>query len=472
MALTNELWSLCVRRILFDDALEGRGYETLLTNIPSLNIGDIPTGSRVLIRGDIDVPLNSDRTRVEDPERLLSLTPVIDLCKQRQLIPVVFGHIGRDKANTAKPLVSEVERLFDLKCSFVADWMDDSSGEVPLLAAQQISQAAPGTFVLLEQTRKYDLERLLWDKTTATAADLTPDVIFAAARSMSVHVSPYYVFDALASHNPDWSSVVVPGAMTRAYLGPYGYAELVGPLRRVRNARIVILSGLKIDKLDALEAVVQRGTARLILCGGSIAMALVKANGGSIGLAEDPSSKDKKWYIPEPRVEQARRISAIALENGVELLTPIDYVLDDGTVATSIPKDRAQRDIGPGSIALFTRKIEMYVRGSSTPSVIFYNGALGQFELAEFARGTQSFVEFLCELAKSDERAQIYVGGGDGRLTLARFGDPAAAAHIFTSGGTVLKVIGDRNLNYLKSLYVYNKLHEEISTVQQIASAR
>src|SRR3954469_15235133 len=127
MALTNDLWSTCVKRILFDDALEGRGYETLLTNIPSLNIGDIPTGSRVLIRGDIDVPLNSDRTRVEDPERLLSLTPVINLCKQRQLIPVVFGHIGRDKANTAKPLVPEVERLFDLKCSFVADWMDDSS---------------------------------------------------------------------------------------------------------------------------------------------------------------------------------------------------------------------------------------------------------------------------------------------------------------------------------------------------------
>src|SRR5437762_2556994 len=113
MSLTNETWSNCVKKILFDAELDRVKYEDLLAHIPCLGpSSEIAPGTKILIRADIDVPLDAERKSVEDPERLISLTQTIDLCKRMGLVPVVYGHVGRDKENTARPLGPVVERLF------------------------------------------------------------------------------------------------------------------------------------------------------------------------------------------------------------------------------------------------------------------------------------------------------------------------------------------------------------------------
>lgn len=461
MTIPTESWKQSVAEILFDEKLSRLDYDELLSELTVFSPDcQLQPGSRLLVRGDIDVPLDASRERVEDPERLISLRETIEVCRAMDVVPVIFGHVGRDKDNSAKPLASEFERLFGNRCVFVSDWMNETTGALPDAARVTIDNAHAGDIVLLEQTRRYDLERALWGKQTAAEAErVLSDTLFDAALSLVRNVGGTYVFDALASHNPDWSSVVLPGAADKAFLGPYTYRELTGPLKAARNAEIVLISGLKIDKLDALEAIATRGSARLILCGGSLAMALVKASGGSIGLAEQPSSAGQKWHIPPERIEQAKRISRAASSNGVDLVVPVDFVLEDGTVTDVIPEGATQRDIGPRSIATFIQKIQRYVASRSNSTAIFYNGSVGQFEKEPFAAGTRAIVEALCDLARTDKRARLYVGGGDGRLTLARFGDVSVATHIFTSGGTVLKIIGDQSLNYLKALYVYSRVN-------------
>ena len=65
-----------------------------------------------------------------------------------------------------------------------------------------------------------------------------------------------------------------------------------------------MFSGLKIDKLDDLQAMISRGTIRWVFTAGSLAMALKKAaaelegKSFSLGVAEDPGHADKPYFIP------------------------------------------------------------------------------------------------------------------------------------------------------------------------------
>src|SRR4029453_11521637 len=108
------------------------------------------------------------------------------------------------------------------------------------------------------------------------------------------------------------------------------------------QGKLVVFSGIKIDKLDDLEAMIARGTIRTIVSAGSLAMALKKAAAlvagqtCSLGVSEDPAHKDKPYYIPPERIEQARRMVGEAKRRGIELVLPADFVLGDGRTVESL----------------------------------------------------------------------------------------------------------------------------------------
>src|SRR5262249_26873320 len=132
---------------------------------------------------------------------------------------------------------------------------------------------------------------------------------------------------------------------------------------------------------------------------------------------------------------------------------------DTGDVADTIPRDRYQLDIGPETRRLFGTAIERHLKLTGFPGagILFCNGSMGAFENDKFAEGTREITRLLSRLRRSLPAVEIFVGGGDGRLAFVRFGDVNAITHVFTCGGTVLKVIGHKNLNYVKSLYTYSR---------------
>ena len=97
---------------------------------------------------------------------------------------------------------------------------------------------------------------------------------------------------------------------------------------RCRQAQTVVFSGLKTDKLDDLESMVNRGAISRVLSAGSLAMALKKAaaqlEGGDfcMGVAQDPAHRDKPYFIPPERVEQAKRMVSEGRRKGVEFNPP------------------------------------------------------------------------------------------------------------------------------------------------------
>jgi phosphoglycerate kinase len=184
-------------------------------------------------------------------------------------------------------------------------------------------------------------------------------------------------------------------------------------------------------------------------------MALRKAAGEmegqdvSIGAAEDPARAEDKTYVPREAIDRARRLLEDAKKNAVKVVLPVDFVLDDGKVSPTIPKDRLQCDVGPKTRKLFETEALSWAK-STRRRIAFHNGVLGKFEDKTFAAGTESMVGTLKRLQTAG--IAVYVGGGEGRAALERWGKLSDVTHAFTAGGTILKCLADQPLPFLEAL--------------------
>ena len=88
--------------------------------------------------------------------------------------------------------------------------------------------------------------------------------------------------------------------------------------------------------------------------------------------------------------------------------------------------------------------------GKTSKRAAFHNGVMGQFEVSTFAGGTEAMVETLKKLQAAG--ISVYVGGGEGRAALERFGSLGDVTHAFTAGGTILKALAGRPLPFLVAL--------------------
>ena len=261
--------------------------------------------------------------------------------------------------------------------------------------------------------------------------------------------------DAIASGNKDFSTTALPLSMGSVALGVFTRRELSEHVVRAREAGLVVFSGMKLDKLKHLHGIVKRGRVELILAGGSLAMALRKARGEiedtdvSIGAAGVEANREARAYVPSTAVERARQLLLEADAKGIRVLLPIDFVTEDGSVVEVLQDDQWQRDIGPKTRAYFDREARAWAASTGHP-IAFHNGVMGQFENSQFAGGTEALVETLEALQA--EGVAVYVGGGEGRAALERFGSLEDVTHAFTAGGTVLKCLADRPLPFLEAL--------------------
>ena len=301
--------------------------------------------------------------------------------------------------------------------------------------------------------RKYDFEMRLWT-TVEEQLGLVTDH-FARVAGALRQGATVYVNDAIAAGSKDFSTTALPLAMGRTALGVFARRELTEHAAKARDAGLVIFSGMKLDKLRHLHGIVQRGRVEVILAGGSLAMALRKAAGEiagtevSIGAAGEIANKDEKAFVPASATEKARQLLIAAEAKGIRVVLPIDFVADDGTVVEDLSAEQWQRDIGPATSAMFD-EVAMAWAAETERKTAFHNGVMGQFENSTFAAGTDAIVATLKGLKEAG--VAVYVGGGEGRAALERFGSLDDVAHAFTAGGTVLKVLADRPLPFLEAL--------------------
>jgi phosphoglycerate kinase len=449
---------LC-RQLKGIDSRENLSLADHVSSIPKLqSLSEVPSGTPVLIRGDVDCKPGPQIG--QEDIRLRSMKATLQFGRDRGWKQIIFGHLGRKQPDKPIGSLSKVAarlgQILNTDVPLIEDWLDESTNTVKPHVAEKIAAAGLGSVLILQNVRGYDIETVLWKAKENDLPALAPKLA-AFANSLSEKVASIYVNEALSAGSLDASSTIVPLAMRRVALGDYIAREFEGPMQECLQAKLVVFSGIKIDKLDDLEAMIDRGTIRTIISAGSLAMALKKADtllagqNFSLGVTEDPAHKDKPYYIPPERIDQAKRMVQAGKRHGIEFVLPVDFKLGDERVVETLQPADQQFDIGPKTIARFEQKIGQFIDANrGQPTAAFHNGVFGMFEDPRFEAGTKAFIAQLKRM--KDAGIKVYVGGGEGGTALEKYGQPDWVTHTFTAGGTVLNALGAEPVPYLLAL--------------------
>ena len=356
------------------------------------DLGDV-RGRTVLVRTDFNVPMTgADNARViSDDFRIRAALPTINWLTERGAKVVCMSHLGRPKGKpTAKYSLAPVRA--------------------------RLSELAPG--VELHENLRF------------SPGEEGNDPAFVTEL---IHGVDMYVNDAFGAVHRAHASVVGPPQFLPSAAGRLIERE-VAVLDRMRTAPkrpfIAVLGGAKVsDKLGVIEALLEMVDQLLI--GGGMCFTFLSAQGYSIG--------DSLCELDQ--VDHCKRL--LAKHPSIMLPEDIIGVDADGVYATfgrRLPDGAKGMDIGPGSAAAFGDAI-MEARS------VFWNGPMGVFEDARFAKGTRTVAQ-----AMADTKAFTVVGGGDSAAALAQFGLDDEVDHVSTGGGASLEFLEFGDLPGLAAL--------------------
>lgn len=374
------------------------------------------SGARVLVRSDLNVPLEDGV--ITDDARIVASVPTIRALLARGAGVAVCSHLGRPKGER-KPelsLAPAAERLGKL-LSRKVDLLDDCVG--PEVAAR-VEALQPGQVVMLENLRFHKEE----EKNDPAFAD----------RLATGYT--HYVNDAFgAAHRAHASTEAVARRLpSRAGLLLAKEVELLGGLLVTPERPFyAVLGGAKVsDKLPLIDALLER--CDRVLIGGAMCFTFIAAMGDPVGasLHEGPEEQELALKL----LDKATRVNH-ALQLPVDILIA-DRFSPDATLqvvpSDGIPEGWMGVDVGPRTATLYGEAI-------GEARTIFWNGPMGAFEIPPFAAGTRAIAQ-----AMSDSDAVTVAGGGDSGAALAMFGLEGRLTHVSTGGGAALEMLEGRTL--------------------------
>ncbi len=386
------------------------------------DLGDL-RGKRVLVRSDLNVPLDGET--ITDDGRIRASVPTIKSLSEAGARVVVCAHLGRPKGSpdpqySLRPVAARLGELLGQEVTFVEETVGAS-------AEQAVAGLGDGDVALLENLRFNAGETSKDDEERGTFADALAAIADA------------YVSDGFGVVHRKQASVYDVATRLPAALGGLVQAE-VDVLKRLtedpQRPYAVVLGGAKVsDKLGVIDNLL--GTADRLLIGGGMVFTFLKAQGHEVG----------KSLLEEDQVEVVKGYLERAERDGVEIVLPTDVVAatefsaeaeHDVVTADAIPADRMGLDVGPDSGTLFAEKL----RDCKT---VFWNGPMGAFEMAPYAAGTKAVAEALVEATKGG--ALTVVGGGDSAAAVRQLGfADSDFGHISTGGGASLEYLEGKQL--------------------------
>jgi phosphoglycerate kinase len=332
---------------------------------------------------------------------------------------MVTSHLGRPKEGVLRPedslapVAARIAELLGRAVPVRADWIDGV-------------EVKPGELVLLENCRVNKGEKAD-DETLARKIAALCDV---------------YVNDAFGTaHRAEATTHGVARFAPIACAGPLMAGELDALGKALANpARplVAIVAGAKVStKLTILDALAKK--VDYLIVGGGIANTFMLAAGLPIGssLAEADLAAEAKKIIEAMRAR------------GAEVPIPADVVVAKALsvdakaqvkAATDVAADDMILDIGPQTTQVLAGRI-------ATAGTVVWNGPVGVFEIAQFAKGTEVIAR-----AIADSKAFSIAGGGDTVAAINAFGIAERIGYISTAGGAFLEFLEGKTLPAVAAL--------------------
>lgn len=375
------------------------------------------SGKRVLIRQDLNVPIENGRITSE--QRITASLPTLKRALEQGAAVMVTSHLGRPKegvwseADSLAPVAARLSELLGREVPLVRDWVDGVDVQ-------------PGQLVLLENCRMNvgegkDDEAL--SKKYAALCDV-------------------FVMDAFGTaHRAQASTHGVIRFAPVAAGGPLLMAELdalAKALDAPAKPLLAIVAGSKVStKLELLANLV--GKVDQLIVGGGIANTFIAAAGYKVG---------KSLYEPD-LLDTARKIVADAKARGADIPLPVDVVtakqfLPDAPAEVkavdAVADDDLILDIGPQTAAQYAQLIEK-------AGTVVWNGPVGVFEFEAFSKGTEALAR-----AIASSPAFSIAGGGDTLAAVDKFDIANDVSYISTGGGAFLEFLEGKTLPAVAAL--------------------
>jgi phosphoglycerate kinase len=383
------------------------------------DLGDL-RGKRVLVRSDLNVPLEGGR--ITDDGRIRASVPTIRTLLDAGARVLVTAHLGRPKGApeerySLRPVAARLGELLGADVAFAEDTVGKSAHAV-------VDALQDGQVAVLENVRFNEGE---------TSKD---DAVRGAFADQLAALADAFVSDGFGVVHRKQASVYDVAQRLPHAMGGLVATE-IEVLRRLTEdpARpyVVVLGGSKVsDKLGVIDNLLSK--AYRLLIGGGMVFTFLAAQGLEVG----------KSLLEEDQLDTCRTYLEQADKAGVRIVLPTDIVVApefaaDATPtvvpADQMPADQIGLDIGPESGRAFAEQL-------SDARTVFWNGPMGVFEFDAFAGGTRSVAEALTRID-----GLSVVGGGDSAAAVRRLGfDEAAFGHISTGGGASLEYLEGKHL--------------------------
>jgi phosphoglycerate kinase len=412
-----------------------------LDRIPSIDDGDF-AGKRVLLRVDINSPIDQDSGRIVNDNRIIKSLPTIsDLLDKGARLAIIAHQGDTTDYGSLIGLQEHASRLSE-GLGKPVQFVEDVAGPA---AIEKILALTDGEVLLLDNIRYLTEEVSTFeDSVRQEPADMTSCYL---VRRLAP-VFDCYVNDAFAAAHRNSPSMVAFQELMPAYAGRLLMQEL-SALQAITEdpARpcVYMLGGSRAgDAFGMIEQVLADGSADQLLLSGLVGEIFMLADGVDLGettrsfiLAKgfEPYIGQARKYLDQHR-DKITYASDVAVESNQER---------HNVELAAVTDEMMVSDIGDQTIAEFSEVI-------ASAQTILVNGPPGIYENELFAKGTQSL---WTAVAESDGFS--VVGGGDSVTSFARFVDMSKLNYVSTAGGALIRYLSGIELPLIAAMSSHAK---------------
>lgn len=391
----------------------------------------------VLVRLDINEPIDREKDEVTDDTRIRGCIPTIVELRDRGAKVVLLAHQGSDieykNFYTLRPHAKVLTALLGSEVKFLPDVCGPAAQEA-------VRQLQAGEVLLLDNVRFMSEEQTLFEHALKLTHAQQAETL--VVRTLAP-LADCFVCDAFAAAHRDQPTLcgfeqILPSAMGRLF--EKEYSVISSMMEAPKRPCVFVLGGAKIaDAFLMMQTVLGSGIADKVLTGGLVANILLAASGADIGEASlgfiHKQGYNEFIESAKPILEKYR--DKIILP--IDLAYAVDGVRGEAKI-DALPGDKMLVDIG----AETAKQYAEIIVGAKTA---FVNGPMGIFEKAETEYGTKMVWKALAN-------ANVYtvVGGGDSVTATNKYGLADQMGYICTGGGALIRFLTGEELPVVRAL--------------------